>query len=38
MTEKQYDDILELKIEELTKYQNVLKEMKAEIDAIIAKM
>ena len=35
ITEQQYDQFLELKIEELVKYQNVLKEMQAEIDAIL---
>ena len=35
MTEQQYDEFFELKIQELIKYQDILKEMQREIDAIL---
>ncbi len=35
MTEQQYDEFFELKIQELIKFQDILKEMQKEIDAIL---
>jgi hypothetical protein len=35
MTEQQYDQLLELKIQELIKYQDILKEMQEEINAFL---
>jgi hypothetical protein len=37
ITEQEYDTILELKIAELTKYQETLISMKEEIDALLDK-
>ena len=35
MTEQQYDEFFELKIQELIKFQDILKEMQKEINAIL---
>jgi hypothetical protein len=35
MTEQQYDQLLELKIQELINYQDILKKMQEEINAFL---